>query len=260
MFFKKKNKETFTHEQKIERAKNLHAALVTTRLTAHEAPDAVIRLAHLYREVLKYDANHFQLEPQFADPAHRKDSILMLQLLGKYMDTAITPEDVEKLKTLNGYAAAEHLRDYLLFAGQAEKYARKISEFLILHKREISVKVEVHNGQRKTTIPDFYKYGYTPGVIEKVLRLLKNIEKEMVPLNLIKIFKDVFDVYARVDLTKSRPEKTTAFYQQQLKKMEAMTFAALIVDKKVRMKKKVIRKKRKSHAPSVEQKLPTMSR
>lgn len=247
MFTKKKNNEVFTHEQNIKRAGNLHAALMSFGITAHETPAVIFRLRELYRNIISHDAHHFKAEALTSDTKTCKDSIVMAEMLNKYLHFRLTKEDNDVLQALE-YPQAEHLRAYLLFEEQVIKYARKISHFLIQHKREISMKVEVNNGERKQTAPEFYKYGEPPNGVLKVQALLKNIEKELVPLNLIKIFNKVFDVYATVRPSKSRPPKTGEFYEQQLKKLEALSFASLIAEKK--KVKKVVRKRRKHRTPA----------
>lgn len=252
MFTKKKNVEVFTHEQNIERARNLHAALLNSGITAHEAPDVIFRLRELYRTIISHDAQHFTPEKMTADPKAYSDSILMVELLNKFRHFSLTREDNDKLQSMH-FLAAEHLRNYLVFEDQVIKYARKIHHFLVHHKREIGMKVEMNHGERKMTAPEFYKYGDPPNGVLKVQSLLKNIEKELVPLNLIKIFNKVFDVYANVKPSKSRPPKTAEFYAQQLKKLDALSFASLIAEKKKVKKKvkKVVRKRRKHRTPRV---------
>ncbi len=257
MFSKKKNPEEFTYEEKVERARNLHAALVNSGVKAHETPSAIFRLRELYRAIIWHDAHHFKPEKLTANTAACKDSITMAEMLNKFLHFSLSKEDGDALQALN-FQEAAHLRNYLVFEKQALRYAHKIHHFLIDHKKEISVKVEVNNGRREVVIPDFYKYGDAPNAVVKVLELLKNIHKVHIPLQIIKLFNKVFDVYAGVKPSKTRPVKTSEFYAEQLKKLHAMSFASLIAEEKV--KNKVVRRRRKHRVQVIETKAPVMTR
>lgn len=244
MLLRKKTVEVITHEEMIEQASKLHASLVHFEVKAHETPAAIFRLRHLYREIIRHDQLHFKAEKLTAQTESCNASIKMADLLYKFIHVSLAPEDIDALHALE-YPEADHMRAYLSFEREALEYARRIRHFLHEHKREISVKVIDDKGVRKKLIPEFYKYGEPSNAVMRVQKILKNIEHEHVPLNLMKIFNKVFDIYTSVKPSKTRPVKTAEFYAQQLEKLDKFTFVPLVPVKKV--KKKVVRRRKRRH-------------
>jgi hypothetical protein len=209
-------------QNSIERAMQLHESLVSYGISARDVPATIFKTQALYRQAIFLDQQHFHPEV-LSEPYDNQEEIQAMKvLLNKFAHYHLHDHDVKALQSLN-FSEADHLRAYLQFEHQSLTYVKFIRDYLLKLKVEISVKAgNKHDAKEK--VPAFYKHGEAPNGVKKLQHILKNIEREDVPVNILKIYSKVCDVLDNIPPSKTRPAATTAFYHDHCHEIKMFSF------------------------------------
>lgn len=202
-----------------ERARDLHDALINYGVPARDIPQAIFDLRDLYRTVIVNDQKTFRPK-RLPDPYNYEndESVVMARILGKFVHYSLNEKDIADLKPLT-FAEADHIRDYLRFEEEVKEYARFVRDYMIKMNIEIASDKLVD-----ADIGYFNRSGFHGNGIEKLQKLLRNIENANVPIDIIKRFKKVFDLIDSIDHTKHRMEKAARFYDSRYMELHSISF------------------------------------
>ncbi len=211
-------------EDAITKARHLHDELVHHGVPAREVPAAIFQLRAYYHQALKHDQKNFKkqdLGEMYIDVEAVKK---MRILLNKFVHYGLNENDKETLAPLS-FPEADHLREFLRFEDEAKTYARSISEYLIRLKKEISSGVKVDkSGRELMNYPNFYKGSVAPRPIARILKILEDIEKDLLPVSLFEKFDKVFDIFAEIKPSKTRTPAREAFYEKHWEEIKQFSF------------------------------------
>lgn len=206
------HRESVITTSNIERAEELHESLVSGRVSARDVPAVILEAQELYKQALIQDQQKFNPEVLSEPYDNREEVQAMKGLLYKFVHDHLEDSDFEVLASLN-FLEADHMRAYMKFETQAIEYAKFIRDYLLKLKIEISVKAGGDHGAKKI-VPAFYKYGEAPSPVKKIQQILSKLEDENIPVNIFRLFSKVYDVFAAIKPSSTRPAATAEFYNR----------------------------------------------
>ncbi|HTM64677.1 MAG TPA: hypothetical protein VL360_09330 [Gammaproteobacteria bacterium] len=202
-----------------ERARDLHNKLVNNEVPARKIPQAIFELRDLYRTAIFHDQRIIQSKNiSYSCGDETKSSTIMAQILNAFVHRNLHEKDYADLKSLAS-VEADRLRNYLRFENETIQYVRFIRDYMIKLKREII-------GERpgESEVASFYGDGHYPNGVDKILKVLKNIEHNNIPVDLIRRFEKVFCLFENIKPSKHRPLKATEFYNSKLAELYTFSF------------------------------------
>lgn len=224
--------EGVTKSELKRQAKVLHDKLHTYGVKPHKIPTAVIMLRDLHRKIIAAEYLEI-LEESLGDAydfggASSDDMKLMRTILNKlthYSSLDLTDEEFDVLERAN-HDAVTSVLDYLFFQEKVAHYIATIKDYLRRLKNFINnTVIQVDNEHGILMLPVGFKRDPWLVGIYDMRKLLKDIERERLPLRILAIYEKitalVYGMEAKMD---SMPAIYASFYHSRLQEIRRFGF------------------------------------